>query len=438
MSEFTFPSGFLWGTATSAHQVEGNNTNNDWWAWEQAGRVKEPSGLACDQYRRFRDDFDLAKALGHNAHRFSVEWSRIEPREGEFDDAAIAHYQEVVRALRERGLEPIATLHHYTNPLWLAARGGWANPQIVDCFARYTRRIVEALGGQVRYWLTINEPMVYAVMHYLDGVGPPGKQDLSLFFRVIEHLLRAHAASYRVIHEVAASSGWHTMVSLAQHAQPFVPCRRWWVVDRVIARLTERIYNQRCLDALTEGVWRVPGRPAVRIPEARQTLDFLGMNYYGRVFLRQGSFGGKQWLGSRCSTRHHREVAERNMMDWDIYPPGLSDIIRWALPYRRPILITENGICTLDDTQRERFIVRHLAYAARAIQKGIPIMGYLYWSLIDNFEWAHGFGPRFGLVEVDYATQERRVRHSARWFAHVCRTNRLQEVPGTFPASSSA
>lgn len=425
MPEFVFPQGFLWGTATSAHQVEGNNTNNDWWAWEQAGKVNEPSGLACDHYRRFREDFDLAKELGHNAHRLSVEWSRIEPREGDWNDEALAHYRDVVRALRERSLEPIVTLHHYTNPLWLAAKGGWTNPKVVEYFARYSQCVAEALGDQVRYWLTINEPMVYAVMHYLDGVGPPGEQNLSLFFLVVEHLIRAHAASYHAIHQAAQAHGWPAMVSLAKHAQPFLPCRRLWLVDRLVASLTEQIYNHGFLNTLIDGHWRLPWRRARRIPEAANTLDFIGLNYYSRRFIRSGKPSRTQWWGVRCSTLHHREVTERNALDWDVHPPGIHQIIRWAVAYRRPIFITENGICTADDMQREHFIIRHLAWVAKAIQEGIPVIGYLYWSLLDNFEWTHGYGPRFGLIEMDYATQTRRIRPSARRFAEICRTNRL-------------
>ena len=426
MSDFCFPDGFLWGAATSSHQIEGHNTNNDWWAWEQAGKVKEPSGPACDHYRRFREDCDLAKSLHQNAHRFSIEWSRVEPREGAFDEAALAHYREVVQALRERGVEPIVTLHHYTNPLWLAAKGGWLNPKIVEWFARYTQRVVEALGAEARYWLTINEPMVYAVMHYLDGVGPPGERNVTSFFRVVEHLIRAHAAGYHAIHRVAASGGWPVRVSLAKHTQPFPPCRPWFPLDRLIASVTQRVYNQRFLDALVEGRYRVPGRPTLRIPEAAQTLDFIGVNYYGRVFLR---FVPKahQWWGVRCSTRHHREVTERNALDWDVSPPGIRQILQWAAAYRRPVIVTENGICTTDDRQRERFILNHLRQVGRALQEGVPVIGYLYWSLLDNFEWAQGYGPRFGLVDVDYRTQERRVRDSARRFAEVCRTNRLPD-----------
>ncbi len=426
MSEFVFPQGFLWGSATSAHQVEGQNTNNDWWAWEQAGRVREPSGLACDHYRRFREDFDLAQSLGHNAHRFSVEWSRIEPEEGCFNEEALAHYRDVVRALRQRNLEPIVTLHHYTNPLWLERKGGWTNQRVVELFARFARRVVEALGGDVLYWLTINEPMVYVWMHYLDGVGPPGEHNLILSYRVMEHLVRAHIAAYHVIHDTARARQWPAQVSMAMHAQPFYPCRRWWPGDRFVAWVTERMYNRHLLDALMGGVLRIPYGRRIRLPEAEPTLDFIGMNYYGRVFLRMGTIGKRQWIGQRCSTWHHREVTERNGLDWDVYPPGMAQVIRWAASYRRPVLITENGICTADDRQRSRFILRHVDVVAGLVQQGVPVLGYLYWSLLDNFEWAEGFRPRFGLIEVDYRTQARRIRGSAQRFAEVCRTNRLR------------
>lgn len=427
MSIFTFPSGFLWGTATSSHQVEGHNTNNDWWAWEQAGRVKESSGAACDHYRRFGEDFDLAKQLGHNAHRFSIEWSRVEPREGTFSDEALAHYQQVVQALRQRQIEPIVTLHHFTTPLWLAKQDGWANPLVVDRFARYAARMAEALD--VRYWAPINEPMVYVWMHYLAGTGPPGATSLPLASRVIEHLVRAHAAAYRAIHDAAARAGRPAQVGVATHLQPFLPCRRWWLPDRWIAGVTHHAYNLSFLDAVTEGRLRRFGKRPVVIADGRDCLDFLGMHYYGRAFMRWVSVGAKEWGGVRCDTRHHRAVTERNALGWDVYPPGIAEIIRWGRIYQRPIFITENGICTLDDTQRERFILRHVAEVAGAIQDGVPVMGYLYWSLLDNFEWAEGYGPRFGLIEMDYATQQRRIRPSAQRFAEICRSNQLVRSP---------
>ncbi|MBI2885372.1 MAG: glycoside hydrolase family 1 protein [Candidatus Omnitrophica bacterium] len=429
MTEFTFPQGFLWGSATSAYQVEGHNTNNDWWAWEQAGHVKESSGAACEQYERFREDFALAKSLHHNTHRFSIEWSRIEPAEGVWDDAAIAHYRDVVLELRRLGIEPVVTLHHFTNPLWLAAKGGWTNPIVVDRFARYTRKMAEALGDQVRWWLTINEPMVYAVMHYLEGTGPPGARDLRLMSRVREHLIRAHAASYRVIHEVSRPRGWAAQVSLANHVAPFLPCRRWWPPDRLVARLTELAYNHRFIETLVSGELRVPGERPLVIPEAKQTLDYIGLNYYSRLWMRARLLGAGGWFGSRCYALHHKDVTERSGLQWDIYPPGIAQILGWAKPWGVSVLVTENGICPVDDPQRERFILNHLAWVARAMQEGVPVIGYLYWSLLDNYEWAEGYGPRFGLIEVDYKTQARRIRPSARRFAEICRTNTLPLDP---------
>ena len=423
-AEFRFPDGFLWGAATSSHQVEGKNTKNDWWAWEQAGRVKASSGLACDQYHRFRDDFDLAKQIGHTAHRLSIEWSRIEPRDGELDSEAIAHYQDVVRALRERQLEPIVTLHHFTTPQWLAEQGGWADPRIVERFARYAQRMAEALP-EARYWVTINEPMVYVWMHYLAGIGPPGAKDWSLGARVIEHLARAHVAAYRAMHKAARRADRDVLVGVATHLQPLQPCRPWWPLDRGLTALVHRAYNLNFLDAVTEGRLHRVGLRPLTIPDGRDCMDFLGMHYYGRAFIRSSLFSGRSLANARCGTEHHPQVTEKNLLGWDVYAPGLAEIIRWGRRYQRPIFITENGICTDDDAQRERFIVEHVRAMAQAMQEGADVRGYLYWSLLDNFEWAEGFRPRFGLIEVDYATQARRARPSARRFAEICRANRL-------------
>ena len=429
MADFTFPKGFLWGSATAAHQVEGNNTHSDWWAWEQAGRVKTPSGLACDHYRRFAEDFDLAASLGHNAHRCSIEWSRIEPAEGRWDDEALAHYVDVVRALRERHLEPIITLHHFTTPQWLAAKGGWTNPEVVDAFARYVHRVAEALAGQVRYWVTINEPMVYVRMHYVQGIGPPGGRDLQQAVRVIEHLIRAHAVGYRILHERRRADDPLPKVGIAHHVPDFRPCRRWWPLDRWATSLSDRVFTRSMLEVLTRGRWSMPGVASWVIPEARNTLDFLGINFYGRQFIRLTlSLDG--WPRNSCDLGHHqREVTERTSMGWDVHPESFFQTLVRFKAMGLPILVTENGTSMADDTRRWSYIERHLQAMARALQAGVAVIGYCYWSLLDNFEWADGFEPRFGLIEMDYATQERRVRESARRYAQVCRTNRLELNP---------
>jgi beta-glucosidase len=425
-SEFAFPNGFLWGAATSAHQVEGNNVHNDWWAWEQAGHVKEPSGLACDHYQRFESDFDLAASLGHNAHRFSIEWSRIEPAKGRWDEAALAHYVEVIRALRRRGLEPVVSLHHYTNPQWVADAGGWTSRHVVDWFGRYTERVVKALGQQVRYWITINEPMVYVHLHYVEGVGPPGARDFKQALRVMEHLIRAHAVSYRILHDAGPAQ-----VSIAKYLPVFVPCRRWWPPDRWAVSLTDRLFNEGFLQVLTEGQWHVPGLRQMTIREARATLDFLGVNFYRRHFIRWGP-APRQWLGRSCDLGHHaNEVTEVTPMGWDVHPESFFRTLMRAAPLGLPMLVTENGTCLRDDERRWHFILRHLQAMVQAMQAGAKVFGYLYWSLLDNFEWDKGFGPRFGLIEVDYATQQRTIRGSATRYAEVCRRNALSiAAPG--------
>jgi len=424
MAVVQFPDGFLWGAATSAHQVEGNNRFNDWWAWEQASRVKQSSGLACDQYNRYAQDFDLAASLGHNAHRFSVEWSRVEPARGRFDDEVLAHYRDVVRALHERHLEPVVTLHHYTTPQWAAEAGSWTNAQMVDWFGRYTERVVNALGDSVRYWVTINEPMVFVNMHYIEGTGPPGAHDFKQALRVIEHVIRAHAVAYRILHGARPQAG-APMVSVAKHLPVFVPCRAWMPMDHWASWMTDRIFNGAFLEALTEGRWSVPGVAAWTIPEARGTLDYLGVNYYGRQFVQWNPFAGG-WLGGTCDLGHHpRQVPERTSLGWDVYPAAFTQTLLRGARLGLPILVTENGTWMHDDAQRWRFVARHLAAMKEAMDRGASVIGYLYWSLIDNFEWAHGYGPRFGLVEVDYKTQERRIRESGRKYAEVCQSNQL-------------
>lgn len=421
MTEFVFPPGFLWGAATSAHQVEGNNVHSDWWTWEQTGHGKDRSGLACDHYHRYAADFDLAASLGHNAHRFSIEWARLEPQEGQWDDAALQHYVDVVQALRRRHIEPIVTLHHFTTPQWLAAQGGWENAKVIEAFARYVRRVAQALKGQVRYWITINEPIIYVRLHYLIGTGPPGAKDVKRAISVAQQMIRAHAAAYHALHEVQADA----MVSIAHHVAVFQAHYKWSPFDQWMTWLTHQAFNAGYLRTFRTGVWRIPTIAAWRFPEAVNTLDYLGINYYSRQFIRFLPLPGL-WPGDVCDLAHHegKQVKERTSFGWDVYPEGFEHLLaEWGRQY--PVLVTENGAWMAEDARRWAFIERHLQAMARAMQGGANVLGYCYWSLLDNFEWADGFGPRFGIVEVDYATQQRRPRDSARRYAEVCRTNRL-------------
>jgi beta-glucosidase len=419
-SNFMFPKGFLWGAATSSHQVEGENTGNDWWAWETSGKVTQPSGVAADHFRRFRDDFDLAQQIGHNAHRFSLEWWRIEPEEGKFSEEGLAHYRDVLVALRERGIEPVVTIHHYTLPTWLAAKGGWESPEIDRYFERYAARVAEAYGDLVTWWITLNEPVVHVFKSYVIGQWPPGKQDYPAAFKAMRNMLRGHVLAYRAIH----ATNPRAMVSVAKHCLALTPCnpKNFW--DRLSVRLRTYLFNQLFLDALHSGVLRVPGLFWERLPQGR-TLDFVGVNYYTRDFVKNTGFSLPGLLGYVCTLDHHRAVGKRNELGWEVYPEGLIDFLRRDARYGVPLLITENGIPTSRDEDRWDFTFLHLWQVARAVAEGIPVVGYLYWSLLDNYEWADGYTARFGLIGVDYDTQTRTVRSSARRLADVIARNEL-------------
>jgi beta-glucosidase len=412
-----FPADFLWGAATSSHQVEGDNRGNDWWQHEQAGRLPHRSGAATEHYRRYPEDFDLARSWGHNAHRLSLEWSRIEPAPGEWSIAALEHYARVIGALRERGLEPVVTLHHFTNPAWFTAAGGWLQADAAARFERYARQVAARLGDQVRYWLTINEPTVAVMQGYMNGDWPPFRKGAwREAIRALRQLARAHVAAWRALHEQRSDC----LAGFAHNSPAVEPCDPASARDRLAAALREALLN-RAFFALI-GAW--PGRRGKAVP-----LDFIGLNYYYRIAVRSTGWGPRGLLGRVCHQPHHRDQGPLSTIGWEVYPRGLKDVVeRFAARHGRPLLITENGIATDDEEQRARFLHDHLASLAAAMQGGAPVIGYLYWSLIDNYEWTDGYAARFGLAAVDFATQERTPRPCATVLAAVCRSGRLPSL----------
>ena len=422
---FEFQKNFLWGAATSSHQVEGNNVNNDWWLWEQNGKVKERSGKACDHWTRFREDFGLAKSLNHNAHRFSLEWSRIEPQEGQFNGEALAHYRDVLESLTSLGLEPIVTLHHFTLPFWLAQKRGWLGEETPRLFARYVRKVVEALGEHVRYWITLNEPVAYCFKGYLMGEWPPGEKSYEKTLQALSHLLKGHVLAYDVIKEVNQQlKRLPAQVGIAKHVLIFTPCSQQSWKDRLSVRLRDLMFNHLFIKALIRGRIFYPGLFRIRLPKAK-TLDFIGLNYYTRDFVHNEGFRIPAIFGDICTLKHHRDVGKRNFLSWEIYPQGLYQLVKDFARYQLPLLITENGICTDRDDEHFEFMLSHLEQLAKAMEEGAKVFGYIYWALLDNYEWAEGYGPRFGLIEVDYVTQSRKVRESGKQFAEICRSGRI-------------
>lgn len=393
-SILTFPKGFLWGSATAAHQVEGNNTQNDWHVWEMQGRIKDGqrSGLACDHYRRFHGDIDLLAAMHHNAHRFSIEWSRIEPCPGEIVTAEIEHYRQVLTHLKQRGIKSFLTLHHFTSPLWF----DWEAPGAAERFAGFAALLAHEYGPLVDFWIPINEPYVLAKHGYLKGDFPPGRHGMPHFFRALDAMIAGHnlarAAIQRELPEAQVGTAKDTGYFLAASDSP---------ADELARILNQYMKNFYFLD--------------------RTTSDFIGINYYSPKQIRfcpspESFFGEKVPLGLPTTD-----------MGWEIMPEGLTRLlIEMGRRYRRPVFVTENGLADADDSRRLGFIRDHLKAVHRAIRCGADICGYLHWSLMDNFEWGYGYGPRFGLIAMDYATQTRTIRPSGQWYAEVCRENALR------------
>ncbi|MDI6777728.1 MAG: glycoside hydrolase family 1 protein [Patescibacteria group bacterium] len=408
-----FPKGFLWGAATSAHQVEGGNVN-DWSEWEKknaehlASEAKNKwqewqqekfpemfdpqnyvSGRACDHYNRYEEDLDIAKSLGLNAFRISIEWSRIEPEEGKFDEREIEHYRKVIQAIRERGMEPFVCLWHYTLPLWLAEKKGILNKRFPEYFARYSRYIVKNLGDICKFWVTLNEPSVVISHSYIEGIRPPEKKNLWLAWRVYKKMMGAHNLSYRYIKEISEKN----QIGFANHIKYFEPYGRNSTLDSLVVRVAGYFGN-----------WIFYGL-------SKNKNDFIALQYYFRFRLK-------------FPRRMINENKELTDLGWEVFPKGIYYLLKEINKrYSFPIYILENGLADAKDKKREKFIKDHLRWIHKAIQEGVDVRGYFHWSLLDNFEWDKGFWPRFGLVEMDYKTLERKIRPSAWEYAKICKEN---------------
>jgi beta-glucosidase len=416
---FHFPRGFLWGCATASHQVEGNNTNNTWWAWEQEpGRIVngQKSGLACDWWGgRWREDFDRAAETGQNAHRLSVEWSRIQPTPDRWDENALDRYRDMLRGLVELGMTPMVTLHHFSDPLWLAEKGGWESGAALEYFEPFVSKVVDALREYTNLWVTINEPNVFAVSAYLLGDFPPGKTELGATVQVMTNLARAHAVAYHAIHKIQPTA----RVGLAIHYRGFNPSRGWSPFDKWAAGLQSGLFNDFFPRAAQDGVLRFPAWTR-RIPEAKGTQDFLGINYYTREQVAFNLLNASQMFGKRFFLPD-AEMSENHFIA--NVPEGMFDALKWGRQFEVPIIITENGIEDSQDSLRPRYLIQHLHQVWRAVNFNFPIKGYFHWTLVDNFEWERGWTQRFGLYELDKETQVRRKRPSADLYAAICREN---------------
>lgn len=409
--KFKFPKNFYWGAATSAHQVEGNN-HNDWTEWEKGNakyKVKNAkfkkwpshilnppaggpnplqeknyiSGQASDHYNRFHEDFDIAKSLSLNAYRFSIEWSRIEPEEGEFNEQEIIHYKEVVKALQDRGIEPFITLWHVTLPRWFTRRGGWLHNEAEKTFLRFTKRIINEFKNDVSFWIIYNEPETFSRHGYFIGDRPPQEKNFIKSYRVLKELSQIYVKTYRLIKKLAPQ----LQVGFSEGLVYFEPYNKL-PHNVLMMKFIERWRNNPFLERFINN------------------SDFIGLQYYFHSRIRFNPFVSKWGF-------QFNENKNVNDLRWEIYPEGIYQILKDLKRYNKPIYITENGLADAQDTKRAAFIKDHLKWVNLAIQEGVNVKGYFHWSLLDNFEWNEGFWPRFGLTEIDYKTMERRIRPSA-------------------------
>ncbi|MDR0849838.1 MAG: family 1 glycosylhydrolase [Propionibacteriaceae bacterium] len=387
-----FPDNFLWGASTSAHQIEGNNIASDWWHLEQApgSFVSEPSGDACDSYHRWREDLALARDAGLTAYRFSIEWARIEPTPGRFSSAELAYYQEIVSTAIAYGLTPLVTLHHSTNPAWLATKGGWANPDASTLFARYCAYIAPALEN-VRYICLINEPNMVALFPVMSQAGAAD------FAQKLPAPDPAHTAGLIAGHHAAREA-----------LRPLLP----------YAQLGWSIASQTY-------------HPEAGAEELAAEYQRISEDVF------YDAAAGDDWVGVQAYTcRRVKAVAgellpapkqnvKRTLTGWEYYPPALEECVRRVAEYTGlPIVVTENGIATPDDADRVAYTTDALKGLHQAIADGIDVRGYFHWSLLDNYEWGT-YAPTFGLVAVDRRTFVRTPKPSLAWLGGVAQANQL-------------
>lgn len=395
----TFPKGFLWGAATAGHQIEGG-LEDDWSEWEESSkRVKElkdkglnpedfQAKIAADSWNRLEEDIACLKKLGATAYRFSVEWSRIEPEEGKFNEQALLKYHNFIKRLKEEGIEPFVTLWHWPVPLWVRDKGGWSNKKIVGYFKKYAEKVVQTFG-EVDFWLTINEPQVYTSKGYLVGHWPPNKKSPLSYLRVLLNMAKVHNEVYGIIKSIKPKA----KVSFAHH-HVYFSSAKGDLISETIVKVADWLVNHWFMNKVIK------------------QLDFISINHYFHNVINY-------W---KISRKTEKEISD---MDWGLYPKGLYESVKAWQKTSLPIYITEHGLADEKDRYRAWYIKESLTWLHKAIEEGVDIRGYLHWSLLDNFEWADGLNKKFGLFEIDRKTLERKPRASVSTYAEIIKNNGL-------------
>jgi beta-glucosidase len=407
--------GLLLGVATAATQIEGGSVESNWSEWaSRPGTIADGStpARATDHWSRWREDTELMASLGVQVYRFSVDWARLEPHPGTWHEAAFAHYRAELELLRDKGIRPLVTLHHFSHPWWFERDGGWLAADALWLWERFVAEVVTRLGDLVSEWVTINEPNVYVTGAHVFGTFPPGHRSLPEGMRVYSVLAAAHLRAYSLIHALQPGA----LVGVAHHLRPFQPGnpRNPW--HRALTPVMRHLFQGAIVRAMTTGEFTFPlGRPrGIPLPghgtvATAPYADFFGLNYYSRTTVTRFDDGTPPGVPV-------------NDLGWEVYAAGLGETARWAWEtYRLPIWVTENGTCDAADAFRARYLWEHLSVLGSLRAEGIPVERYYHWCFVDNWEWSDGEGPRFGLVALDYETQQRTVRDSGRFLAEVIR-----------------
>lgn len=416
-----FPKEFLWGAATAAYHIEGNLYNNNWSAWETqivdgkpTIKNNEKCGNACDHWNRWQEDFKYLKDLGVNAYRFSMEWSRVEPEEGIFDQSAIDQYKQMCKRLIELNIKPVLTIHHFTNPIWFENLGAFEKQENCKYLVRFAEKIFDEFKEYVDMWCTINEPAVYAAHGYFLGDFPPGKKDLNCAITVLGNLLNTHVEIYNSLKAKDASK----QIGIVKQIFQFDPYNSFNPLDRTLCKYLNHIFNDIVLQFFATGNFNayIPFIINQNFSNAMATKanDFFGLNYYSNIKLKL-----------KLNTKEFFKIKHRNKdiitdIPHTVYAEGIYRALKEVSKLGIPIYITENGIADASDLKRELFLKRYLYAVSKAIDEGVDVRGYFYFSLLDNFEWAEGYTPRFGLMHVDFNNQRRTFRHSSKAFKNFC------------------
>ncbi len=417
------PSHWKLGVATAATHIEGGEQFNNWYRWSEQGKIKDGSHVkvACDHINRMEEDVKLIEDLHCDTYRMGLEWSRIEPEEGKFSKEGIEIYRKEIELLREKKIEPLITLWHFSNPIWFEDDGGWVSKKSVPRFLRYVRFVMEHLADVVDEWITINEPNVYLFFAYFEGIWPPGKKgNIRSFLNGAHHMIKAHQDAYVAIHHHYAEQGYKSpRVGVAHHLRIFDPADHR-KLTQIAVKLINRVFQGMFLEGMTTGKSLFP--LLLKRPRSMQVFaDFMGVNYYSRDMVR-GVINPLILFGERFVAKG----SKTNDLGWEIYPEGLKKICKEVYQkYRLPIYITENGVCDQDDKYRQTFIYEHLQQLVEAETEGVDIRRYYHWSLLDNLEWAEGQSARFGLYYNDFESQQRMLRKSGEYFGQICETKTL-------------